>query len=95
MNVRVQYFAQVREIAGIKEETLDLPEGTTADELLQELCERHGKEFEEYILDRATGHPKLFLQFMLDTEPLSSLGGLQAKLKDGSSFAIIPPVGGG
>lgn len=95
MKIRVQYFAQIREIVGIREEILDLNEGVSAGELLRKLCDRHGGKFEEYVFEPTTGHPKPFLQFMLDTESIASAGGLSTKLKDGSSFAIIPPVGGG
>ena len=40
MNVRVQFYAQLRELIGINELELELPEGATVRELLETLYAR-------------------------------------------------------
>lgn len=41
MKIAVQYFSQLRELAGVGEETVDLPEGATVAQLLARLYQKH------------------------------------------------------
>jgi MoaD family protein len=95
MKVKVQYFASLREIIGLREEILDLQENDDVRRLLEFLVDRHGTKLKEYIFDAKVGTPKQYLQFIIDGKSISTLQGLETKLHDGSTFAVIPPVGGG
>ena len=53
--MKVQYFATVRELVGLREETLDLPDRSTVRVLLDELEKRHGKRLRDYLYDGKTG----------------------------------------
>jgi molybdopterin synthase sulfur carrier subunit len=95
LRVRVKFFAAIRELAAIKEETIDLQSNTTVRELIRILCERHGGDFTEYVIDQNTGAPRSHLQILVDGKNLSSLEGLETRLSDGVEVALMPPVGGG
>lgn len=41
MRVAVQYFSQLKDIAGRAEETVELAEGATSGDLLAQLCQAH------------------------------------------------------
>jgi MoaD family protein len=95
MKVKVKFFAALREIAGLKEADIELSEGATVTNLLDELSSQFGEPFKKYVYDEKTGKPRGYLQFLLDGRNISNVGGFNTKLKGGESFAIIPPVGGG
>jgi len=81
MKIRVRLFASVKDIIGRREVVLELPEGTTASELLHRL---------------AVDHPRLHalmpsLLLAVNREYVEST----RVLRDGDEVAFIPPVSGG
>ena len=95
MKVKVKFFALVRELTGRKEELVDLGDQATVRTLLGKLVEEHGAKFRDYIFDPASNEPKGHVQFLMDGRNITLMQGLDTTLKDGTSLAILPPVGGG
>jgi len=95
LKVNVQFFAAVRELVGLREETLELPNGSTVKNLLDVLVERHGQSLRNYIYDPKSDELRRSLQVLVGDKPTSALNGLTTELTDGCVLAIIPPVGGG
>ena len=93
--VTVKYFATVREIVGKREDSLEVEEGTTIEDLLHILSKIYGRQFADYVFDKDSSAPKDYLQFLIDGKSATVLQGLKTRLTDGCQFAIIPPVGGG
>lgn len=79
LKISLQYFANLREKAGLQRETLSTL-SETARELYRELQERHG-----FSLDDA------YLRVVVN----ESFVGLDERLRDGDEVAFIPPVAGG
>lgn len=95
LKIKIQYFAIVREIVGRRQEILDLDPDMTVIDLLELLATRYGEKFRQYIFDPNTRKPKPYLQFLVNEESIAGLEGFSTTLSDNSTFAIIPPVGGG
>jgi len=95
VKVRVQYFAAVRELVGLREETLELADGSTVSVLIDGLVKRHGRRFSEFLYAAGTGNLRPSIQLLIGDMSVSSTKGLSTVLSDGVVFAIIPPVGGG
>jgi MoaD family protein len=95
LNVKVEYFAIIREITNTNEETIEVPDNTSVLNFLDLLAKKHGVKFRDYVFDSSTGKPRPYLQFLLNEESIMTQNGLATIMKDGSVFAIIPPVGGG
>lgn len=81
MNIKVKLFAAFREVVGLKEEQITLPEGATVDGLLDDYIRRFpalGKYRDHIILsvNREYGAPSRVL-------------------KDGDEVSFLPPVSGG
>ena len=81
MNVRVRCFAAVREIVGVGELVVDLPEGSTLNELLDQIRCQFPR------LEGLTGS----LLFSVNQEYAST----DKRLAAGDEVAFIPPVSGG
>jgi MoaD family protein len=97
LQISVRFFTTLREVTGKRQQTLEFDdnEDVTVDTVLKHLVKRHSRSFADYVYDRKTRDVKGFLQFLINGRSASTMGGLQAKLKDGDVLAIIPPVGGG
>ena len=95
MKVKVKFFALVRELTGKREEEVDLGDQATVRTLLSRLVEEYGVKFSEYIFDPVSKEPRGHLQFLLDGRNVTLMQGLDTVLKEGTSLAILPPVGGG
>jgi sulfur-carrier protein len=81
MNIRIRYFASLRETTGQSEETLILQEGATVAALRAMLLARYPRL--QKIMERslcAVNHQYVSLETMLH---------------DGDEVVFIPPVGGG
>jgi len=94
MNIRVQYFAIIREMVGLREEVLNLTQGITVLDLLKFIVTRH-VQLRDYIFDPKTEYPRPNLQFLVDDNLISVLKGFETSMTQDCTFAIIPPVGGG
>lgn len=81
MTVRVLFFAAHRELLGTSETTVDLPEGSTVDDLLQELRNR-GRPW-----DLVPSNPAVAVNRKYADGPHA--------LSEGDEVAVIPPVAGG
>jgi molybdopterin converting factor subunit 1 len=81
MTVRVRCFAAVREIVGAGELVVELPEGSTLDQLIRQLQSQFPK------LQALTGS----LLFSVNREYAS----VNTRLAAGDEVAFIPPVSGG
>ena len=81
MRLRVRYFASIREFTGLKEEQLEVPEGSTAEALKRSVQGLHVslKGQEDNILVAVNG------SFV---EP-------KRVLNSGDEVALFPPVSGG
>lgn len=85
MNIRLLYFARLREVFGISQERLELPAtSNTLADLLENLRDRGGVWSDELAAGRA---------FRVAVN--QDIVGLDAILKDNDEVAIFPPVTGG
>jgi molybdopterin converting factor subunit 1 len=77
--VRIEYFAVLREQAGVNEETVDTSARTAA-QLYAQLAARHGFDLEQ-------GRLKLAVN--------AQFSDWSTELRDGDEIVFIPPVAGG
>jgi len=81
MKARVQFYAQLRDLAGIREQDVDLAEGATVGDLLSQIYAQHPS---------LRGHDKSIL-IGAGVEFVDR----NYQLKSGEEIALMPPVQGG
>jgi len=92
--VKVSFYATIRAIVGAKTLEIDLPEGSSIQELLDRLIERC-PPLAEKLLD-PDGKLSRSIQVFVDGRSASHLpDGLETKLRDDQAVDIFPAVGGG
>jgi molybdopterin converting factor subunit 1 len=80
MKINIKYFASIKEWTGLKEETIELTENITAEELRKFIVKRYNKlEIEGTILVAVNGS-------FVDPKYL---------IKSADDVALFPPVSGG
>lgn len=94
MRVKVKYFALLRELAGKREEDVEVDEETRVEELLEKLSERYGERFRDYVYGVGEFNG-LTLTFLLNGRNIELMDGFKTKLRDGDTLSILPPVVGG
>jgi sulfur-carrier protein len=91
LRITVKAFASFREILG-KDIYLDLEEGSTVKDLLEELSSSNQK-LKDTAFD-GSGGLKDYVLLMINRKRIDS-SHLETQLKDGDEVAIFPPVAGG
>jgi molybdopterin converting factor small subunit len=92
MRIHVRYTAQVRAAAGRNEETLDLPQAASVEDLLRSVGARHGEAMQRLVLrPDQTPQPSLLL-FVNDLQWRPSE---PSALSEGDQVAIMSPIAGG
>jgi molybdopterin converting factor subunit 1 len=81
MQVRIRYFAGLREATGMEGETLDLPDGATADAVRALLGERYST-LTRLLPPCAVAVNRVYV-------------GVDTPLREGDEVVFIPPLGGG
>ena len=95
MRVKVKYMATAREIAGAREETIEIGNSSTIMDLLRMLAEKYGQKMHDYLFDKATGKPQPHLRFLLDGRSVHMINEFNTALSDEATLLIVPPVSGG
>jgi molybdopterin synthase sulfur carrier subunit len=92
LKIIVKTFATLREIfGGTGMLYLELPDGSTIENLLEELMEQYGSGLD---VGRLVGeNPNV--KILVNGREITYLDGLKTRLRDGDSVAFIPPVAGG
>jgi MoaD family protein len=94
MQITVRYLSVIRDITGIREETINVEAGTTVEEVLQFLVKKYGDKFNKMI---RSGRDIRGLQiiYFFNGQNIKSLEGFQTKIENESELVLIPPVAGG
>lgn len=85
----------LRELAGTKEEGLEVKEGSSLAELIERVASKYGEEAFDYMYIKKSGKIDPSIQFLINGVAAHNLHGFETKLKDEDIVAIIPPIGGG
>ncbi len=93
MNVRVRFYGMVYDEVGIREWVLDLVEGSTVNDLLSILVERH-PSLSNLVYDDE-GVFRKYLEVAINETDIIGLNGLETALNEGDTVLIMPPIGGG
>jgi molybdopterin converting factor small subunit len=90
----VKYFGVIREIAGKREETLEVSASVTVLDLLRTLALKYGSNMESYLFDPNAITPRPIHLYLLNGETLTAGQTSTAMVDEGTVVSIIPTQGG-
>ena len=94
IRINVKYFSYFKELFGSSEKALELPDGTSIDDLLHVLCNSDKKS--QNIYDDDSGRLKYYVNIMLKSNRIVSFPeSINTKLKNGDIVSIFPALTGG
>lgn len=93
--MKLEYFANLREIAGAKSEEISLEKGEsiTLAEALEKACRRRAK-LREALFEKS-GELQKFITVLVNGVDSRALNGLKTEIKDSDEVSIFPAVAGG
>ncbi len=92
MIVRVKFLAHFRDIFETKQREVGLPDEARLRELLDLLGDSSSRR-DQILAGKDKIHPQVVV--LINGTPAQSVGGLDARLKDGDLVAVFPFLGGG
>lgn len=98
VEVKITFVGLIQRLVGRREEAVLVPEETTLGGLIEQLAARYGRELEERLLEN--GDLAAHAAVLINGRNAMTLGGLRAKLSDGSQshveiVVLAPPLMGG
>jgi MoaD family protein len=94
MNIKVQYYALIRELVKKEEEGVELAEGSSLRDLLEQLTKEYGADFKNLFFERNGDVAHRILMFVDGIEVDLAKDG-NRRLKNGTRVQFFQPVGGG
>ena len=93
MRVQVKTFATLREITGGLMHYIDVDQGSTLKDVLEELFKRYPSLRDE-ILDE-NGELKAGYRLLVNGREAMHIGGMGIEIREGDVIALFPPIAGG
>ena len=90
----MKYFGVIREIAGKREETLEVPASVTLLDLLRTLAVKYGSNLESYLFDSNADTPRPIHLYLLNGKAFTAGQTSVTMLDEGTVVSIIPTQGG-
>ena len=94
MKVRVKTFATLRDVVGKSEIVHEIKPGSTLGYLLNDLCQKYGKQFENQIKDPSTDTIVPFL-LLINGKTYRSVTDLDTPLNENDEITVMLPFDGG
>lgn len=92
MQIEIHFATQVKRAAGVRSETVTVPEGCTVHALVRQTADRHGDELRRLLLNDAGEVQPGLLLFLGDAQVTS---GDDPVLVDGATLTVMSPISGG
>ena len=96
MEVKVEYLGHIRNIIGsVREEEVEIREGSSVANLLMVLSEKYGDPFKKAVYEKSGTDVKSNYIITVNGYLLNQLKELETKLKNNDHVTLLPIVSGG
>ena len=92
-SVQVRYLAPICDVVGRFRDSLTTAEGDTTMDVIDRLCEQHGRPVRELFYDPKGAFRPMFI--ILRNARAMNVEDLRVPLEDGDRIAFVPPIAGG
>ncbi len=93
MHIRFKTFGPLRRVIGDREISLEVPDTSTINSVIDSIIEKWGTRVEDLIMDNGQISGNLII--MLNMKDISTLDGLNTTIQPDDEVVILPHVQGG
>lgn len=94
MEITVQFEAQLRQVAGVGQASVNLPDGTNVEDALRAVAARFGPALGERLIAAGGTSQRSVLLFVND-KPIAYAAVAERRLNAGDVLLLYPPISGG
>ena len=95
MKITLHTILGLKQVIGQKLTEIDLPSGSTVEDLLAYMKERWGSALSSHLFDPDSGAILSYVRIMINGQTISHLNGTETPLNEGDEILILPPASGG
>jgi MoaD family protein len=95
MKVTLHTILGLKEVIGQRLTEIDLPHGSTVEDLLAYIRGRWGERLSGRLFDPDSGAVLHYVRILVNGQAMQFLEGLETPLEDGDEILILPPASGG
>jgi molybdopterin converting factor small subunit len=89
MNIDVLFFGKPRELTGIRQDMVSVCDGARLVDLIEQLTEKYGQGFRQE-MSQVQG-----IRILINGRECTLLGGMEARLKEKDTVALLSAIFGG
>ena len=93
--ITLHTILDLKEVVGQRLTEIELPEGSTVEDLLAYMSETWGDQLSGRLFDPDGGGVLHYVRIMVNGQTIQFLEGLETLLAEGDEVLILPPVSGG
>ena len=93
--ITLHTILDLKEVVGQRLTEIELPEGSTVEDLLAYMKKRWGDQLSGRLFDPDGGGVLPYVRIMVNGQTIQFLEGLETLLAEGDEVLILPPVSGG
>ena len=95
MKITLHTILGLKQVIGQKRTEIELPSGSTVEDLLAYMKERWGSSLSPHLFDPDSGAILSYVRIMINGQTISHLHGTETPLNEGDEILILPPASGG
>ena len=93
--ITLHTILDLKEVVGQRLTEVDLPDGSTVEDLMAYLSERWGDELSSRLFEPDGSAFLPYVRIMVNGQTIQFLEGMETPLAEGDEVLILPPVSGG
>lgn len=95
MKITLHTILGLKQVIGQKQKEIELPKGSTMEDLLAFMKKMWGDKLTPHLIDPASGGILPHLRVMVNGQTIQYLQGMQTELKERDEVLILPLISGG
>ncbi len=92
--VKIRFFGMLREMVGTREESIQIDDSSSVEDLVKLLSSKHGQRFTDFVFDKK-GKLRDGFAYAVNGDSVNESKLFSIKCGGVTEFAILPPVSGG
>ena len=95
ISIKIKSVLNIKKILGASEVTLDIPDGSTLEEVIFIMVNNWGEDLSSQLFNPADKKILPYIRIMINGRDIAFLNRLKTEIHAGDQILLLPPAGGG